>query len=94
VLVCNSLERFGSALDPVGQAVVPFDRQLTDDLVFAPRSIVSELGRVIDILASGIFVVHFRPAGWLRLRGESLYPGDPAKTPGAKAGRFALQKLK
>lgn len=26
VLVCNSLERFGSALDTVGQAVVPFDR--------------------------------------------------------------------
>jgi hypothetical protein len=64
VFLRNSLERLGSALDPIGQTLVAFDRQLANDLIYATGGIVSELRLEVDALASRIFVAHVRPFEW------------------------------
>ena len=89
VLLGDPLERFGGALDPVGQAIIAFDRQLANNLVLAPRRVVSKLRVVIDVLASGVFVAHSRPRGLPSLVRRRWM--DQSKTPGI-AGR-SLEKI-
>ena len=64
MFLCNSLERLGSALDPIGQTLVAFYRLRANDLIYATGGIVSKLRLIVDVLASRIFVAHVRPFGW------------------------------
>lgn len=61
VFLCNSLEGLGRTFNSIGQPAVVFDRKLADDLVYASRSVISELRLVIYVLTGRIFMAHVRP---------------------------------
>ena len=89
MFLCNSLERLGSALDPIGQTLVAFYRLRANDLIYATGGIVSELRLIVDVLASRIFVAHVRPFEWAPVCAtEADQQKRPARWPGVSLTRF------